>query len=135
MDIIAKIPAANTASNGIRFSSRFALAHLLEKYKAIIKITPELAAVLQPGGEQMRRCRLERHAGFRPALLPYRQKAEPQRRGPGRLEGQRGYGQSRGPGDPRPGYLPGKFRDPQRHEGRLILENQRQDAKIDIIGA
>ena len=39
IDMIAKIPAANTASNGIRFSSRFALAHFPAKYNAMIKIT------------------------------------------------------------------------------------------------
>ena len=36
--MIAKIPAANTAKRGIRFSSRLFLAHLTEKYNATIRI-------------------------------------------------------------------------------------------------
>ena len=38
MDIIAKIPAASTARRGIRFSSRFSLAHLLAKYNPMINM-------------------------------------------------------------------------------------------------
>ena len=38
IDMIAKIPAASTAKRGIRFSSKFVLAHLTEKYSATISI-------------------------------------------------------------------------------------------------
>jgi len=39
MDMIANIPAARTARSGMRFSSKFDLAHFTEKYKATINIT------------------------------------------------------------------------------------------------
>ena len=38
-DIIANIPAANTASNGIYFSSKCSLLHFAERYMKIIAIT------------------------------------------------------------------------------------------------